>query len=159
MKEITIIKHNWEGAAVFSYCGSVLERTSSALLLEAYFQRADFPMHGITLRNGDRFLEAYFTDRWYNILEIYDVEEGNLKCWYCNIATPASFDHNEINYKDLALDLLVFPDGKQLVLDMDEFAELDLPPHVERQAQAALHQLQALFNPQNAFRVENLFQT
>ena len=50
-----------------------------------------------------------------------------------------------IRYADLALDLLVFPDGRQLVLDEDEFAGLDLPRILQEQARAGLRELQRLF--------------
>ena len=45
-------------------------------------------MHA-TLRRGDRFIETYYTDRWYNIFEIHAREDDRLKGWYCNIAKPA----------------------------------------------------------------------
>ncbi len=37
-------------------------------------------------------------------------------------------DGDCLSYVDLALDLLVFPDGRQFVLDEDEFLKLDLSP-------------------------------
>jgi len=157
VEEITVNKHNSAGKIVFSYSGCEVARRPGALLIEAFFNRDDLPFHGITFRRGDRFLEAYFADRWYNIFEIYDVGDGRLKCWYCNVATPARFDGREINYEDLAIDLLIHADGSQMVLDMDEFSALNLPPHVAVQAQDALHELKRLFADHNGFRVMDLF--
>ena len=51
-----------------------------------------------------------------------------LRGWYCNIGKPALLDGDCLSYVDLALDLLVFPDGRQFVLDEDEFLRLDLSP-------------------------------
>jgi hypothetical protein len=45
----------------------------------------------------------------------------------------------------LALDLLVFPDGRQIVLDEDEFNALPLSEAERQSALAALAELQALF--------------
>jgi protein associated with RNAse G/E len=115
------------------------------VLLEAFFNRPDMPFHGIVLGQGDRFLETYYSDRWYNIFEIHDREDDRLKGWYCNIGCPAEIGEDTISYIDLALDLLVFPDGRQIVLDEEEFARLDLPPSVQEKSKASLHELQDLF--------------
>ena len=52
----------------------------------------------------------------------------------------------EISYVDLALDLIVFPDGRQLVLDKDEFTSLEIPEHIRRNALSALTDLQTKFS-------------
>jgi hypothetical protein len=46
----------------------------------------------------------------------------------------------------LALDLLVFPDGRQMVLDEDEFAELSISAEKRAKARAALAELRTLFS-------------
>ena len=51
-----------------------------------------------------------------------------------------------LSYVDLALDLLVFPDGSQLVLDEDEFAALNLSPSEQAAARQALAELQSSFS-------------
>ena len=58
---------------------------------------------------------------------------------------PAEIRGDVLSYVDLALDLLVFPDGRQLVLDEDEFNNLDLNPTDKAQALAALAELQQQF--------------
>jgi len=50
-----------------------------------------------------------------------------------------------LSYTDLALDLLIYPDGRQLVLDEDEFLLLPLTPQVQVQALLALEALQQVF--------------
>jgi predicted RNA-binding protein associated with RNAse of E/G family len=99
-------------------------------------------------RKNDRFVEMYYSDRWYNIFEIHDREDDHLKGWYCNIGYPAEIEKQHVSYRDLALDLLVFPDGRQLVLDEDEFESLGLEPEVSQQAWHALEELQDQFKKQ-----------
>ncbi|HWQ04649.1 MAG TPA: DUF402 domain-containing protein [Longilinea sp.] len=147
MEEVTVIKLNPQGGEVFRYQGVIKQHQPQAVLVEAYFTRDDMPFHGTVFKKNDRFVEIYYTDRWYNILEIYDRDDRQLKCWYCNVSYPAEIDAGSIAFRDLALDLLVFPDGRQEVLDEDEFALLALNAEDKRQAQAALEQLQALFAP------------
>jgi hypothetical protein len=145
--DLWVIKRNIEGEETWRYPARVLHRKPGAVLIEAYFNRPDTPFHGILLGQGDRFLEAYYSDRWYNLFEIHDRLDDSLKGWYCNVILPAEIDEPTISYIDLALDLLVYPDGKQLVLDEDEFAELAITPQVRCQAQDALQALRVLFTP------------
>jgi len=145
--DLWVIKRNIEGEETWRYPARVLHRKPGAVLIEAYFNRPDTPFHGILLGQGDRFLEAYYSDRWYNLFEIHDRLDDSLKGWYCNVTLPAEIDEPTISYIDLALDLLVYPDGKQLVLDEDEFAELAITPQVRCQAQDALQALRVLFTP------------
>jgi protein associated with RNAse G/E len=143
---LNIVKLNPLGQVTWRYQGQVLERQPDCLVLEAYFDRPDVEdFHGIQLRQGDRFIETYYTDRWYNIFEIHAVEDDHLRGWYCNIAAPAQIEGDTLSYVDLALDLLVYPDRRQLVLDEDEFALLEITGQQKRQALHALEELQEKF--------------
>ena len=145
LNDVVVIKRNIDGQETWRYDGRILERGQNWLLLEAFFNRQDTPFHGIVLANGDRFLETYYSDRWYNIFEIHDRLSGDLKGWYCNVTRPALFEETQVSYIDLALDLLVYPDQTQLVLDEDEFARLPIDPSTRLKALAALQELQTLF--------------
>lgn len=143
--DLVVIKRNLAGEETWRYNGKVLEFQPTIIKLEAFFNRPDLPFHGIVLGQGDRFLETYFTDRWFNIFEIHAREDDQLKGWYCNICLPAELSPDSLSYVDLALDLLVFPDGAQLVLDEDEFKALTIPPQTRALAQVALATLQRYF--------------
>ena len=145
LNDVVVIKRNIDGQETWRYDGRILERGQNWLLLEAFFNRQDTPFHGIVLARGDRFLETYYSDRWYNIFEIHDRLSGDLKGWYCNVTRPALFEETQVSYIDLALDLLVYPDQTQLVLDEDEFARLQIDPSTRQKALAALQELKTLF--------------
>jgi uncharacterized protein len=143
---ITVIKRNVQGQETWRYSGVLTRRDGAALHLEALFNGKDSPFMMIMIKNGDRFMETWYTDRWYNIFEIHDRDDDALKGWYCNIGKPAVFDADDvISYVDLALDLWVSPDGTQTVLDEDEFAALSLDTETRSQAWAALEELKGLF--------------
>jgi uncharacterized protein len=145
MEEVLVIKKNVAGEETWRYSGSVIRRAENFILIEAFFNRPDMLFHGMVLGQGDRFLEMYFNDRWYNIFEIHDRATNALKGWYCNIAFPAEFSESTVAYIDLALDLLVFPDQRQIILDEDEFAVLKISDGVRNHAQRGLMELADLF--------------
>ncbi len=143
--QILVIKLNPEGKETWRYPGRVIERHPNWLKLEAFFNRDDMPFHGMTFKRGDRFIESYFADKWYNIFEMYDRDTQEMKGWYCNVTTPAKIESQKVSYVDLALDLLVYPDKRQLILDEDEFKELQIDEATRSQALTALAELQELF--------------
>lgn len=144
---ITVRKRDETGRVTWEYSGTLLERGDGYVRLEARFNRPDMPFQGILLKLNDRFVETFYTDRWYNIFEIHDREDDALKGWYCNIGHPAVWDSPEaISYKDLYIDLWVTPAGLQTVLDEDEFEQARLDAPTRERALQALRELQHLFN-------------
>lgn len=142
---ITVQKKNPAGQITYEYEGVLLSRDERSITLEASFDRADMPFMDVVFKTGDRFVEYYYTDRWYNIFAIHDREDGKVKGWYCNIGEPAVFEDGIVSYVDLALDLWVSVDGKQTVLDEDEFEKLGLNDELRSSALRALNELKNLF--------------
>lgn len=147
---ITVIKRNPAGIETWRYTGVWLSRTPPELRLEARFNRPDLPFQGTVFRENDRFVETYYTDRWYNLFEIHDRDDDRIKGWYCNVSRPAVLEADDrLSYVDLALDLWVDPRGRQVVLDEDEFAALELGALERRRARRALRELQRMFVPKD----------
>lgn len=157
MEDLTIIKKNAAGQEVWRYTGRTLKRKSKCVLLEAFFNREGVELEGIKMARGDRFIEVYFTDRWYNIYEIHEPHSGALRGWYANISRPARVNQTEVEYIDLALDLIVLPNGEMKVLDEDEFAALALPTEEQAKALAALEELKGLFSEHPYLSLERYF--
>ena len=143
--KIKVQKKNPSGEVTYQYEGILLKRDENSITLEALFDRQDMPFMDIVLKKGDRFVEHYYTDRWYNIFAVYDRDDGKLKGWYCNIGKPAVIKDGVVSYVDLALDLWVSAHGKQTVLDEDEFEKLDLNEELSAGALNGLNQLKRLF--------------
>jgi len=145
MSQVEVIKLDHQEKVMVSYTGEVIRRGEHFVVLEAFFSREDMPFMGIVLKKGDRFVETFFTDRWYNIFEIYDRDDGSFKGWYCNVGRPAVFEAGKISYVDLAIDLWVDPNGAQTVLDEDEFMALPLDETTRARVLSALEKLQLGF--------------
>lgn len=143
-KRMKILKLDLNGEVSWQYEGQLLERKADGIVLEAFFDRDDMPFMDVVLKRGDRFVEHFYTDRWYNVFEIYDRDDGKLKGWYCNIGYPAVLELGKVSYIDLALDLWVTSGGEQTVLDKDEFLALNLDTDTRTQALAALAALKKI---------------
>jgi hypothetical protein len=138
---LTVHKLDHQGRPIWHYQAMERMRTDTFIVLEARFSRDDYSTPYHTFKKGDRMVEWFYNDRWYNIFALYDRDSDALEGWYCNITRPARFAASAIYAEDLALDVMVYPDGRTLVLDEDEFAQLDIDEDTRRQAQAALHEL------------------
>ena len=130
---LTVFKQNHLGEPVFSWKGELLEESPTCRRVSAGFSGADaVPVDKVTFRKGDLFLESYYTDRWYNLFEVHEGLSDQVKCWYINLSYPALFSAESIIWQDLALDLVVYPNGEYRLLDEDEFDDLRLEPEVKR---------------------------
>jgi hypothetical protein len=153
---VTIIKNDHQGNEVWRYPGEVLTRTEKGLIAEAFFNRSDLEFNGLFLKENDRFLELYLHDKWFNIYEIFDRDTRDLKAWYCNITRPVRQEAGSLYYDDLALDLLVFPDGHRMVLDEEEFVQMELKEVDSQHARAGLKELEDLFDQKHPIDVFTL---
>jgi len=141
VQPVIVRKLSPNGELVVSYAGIVLERGLAHVRLEARFSRDTLELGYTTFEKGDRFVEWFFADRWYNVFEVHSVRDDRIKGWYCNITKPALIGDGVVSAVDLALDVWIGTDGSMLALDEDEFAELNL---AEADRQAALKALEEL---------------
>jgi uncharacterized protein len=154
---ITVHKLNHVGVEKTAYHGSVIERSPTQVVLDARWQRDRLELGYVTFTTGDRFIEYFYTDRWYNIFGIFEAETNIFKGWYCNVTRPARVEADHLWAEDLALDYFRQPDGTEFILDEDEFAELGLNETDMAAARAALAELQLLaFRREGPFDVDKL---
>lgn len=149
MPVMKILKKNLANEVTWQYDSEVLRRDENSITVEAFFNRDDMPFQEIILKRNDRFVETFYTDKWYNIFEIYDRDDGALKGWYCNITKPAIIEDASVSYVDLALDLWVSDDGTRKVLDEDELEELGVDEKTKQKVFAGLRELEQYFESKN----------
>jgi protein associated with RNAse G/E len=69
----------------------------------------------------------YWADRWYNVIRLDRPRGQGLYGYYCNVATPAEFDGENLHYSDLQIDVRVYVEEgggwRVEVVDEDEFEE------------------------------------
>ncbi len=142
---LTIRKLNIAGETEITWTGRLREHTADWLQIQAHFDRYDHIDLGYAVfERGDRFIEWFFTTRWYSIYQIHTHGNDVLKGWYCNITRPAMLIDSEIHTVDLALDLWVDECGTHRQLDTDEFSQMPISTQERSHAKAGLAHLQAL---------------
>jgi uncharacterized protein len=138
---LTVYKLDHLGREIWQYPARVLSRENNGIRLEASFNRDDMDMGYAVFRRGDRFIETFYSDRWYNVFAVYDRESQERKGWYCNLCRPAEIGDTAVRCEDLALDVWVTPNREILIMDEVEYAEIDLAPHERQASQQALEEL------------------
>jgi protein associated with RNAse G/E len=135
-RPLVIQKLLYDGSKSYRWVGREIQRDDEHLFFTAIFERDYRDLGYVVFEKGDVFYEYYYFDRWYNVFQIYSAA-GVLKGWYCNVTKPARVGDGELTFVDLALDLWVNPDHSYLVLDEDEFAELQTTTYTPEDALAA----------------------
>lgn len=147
---IHIIKRNYRGEVAWEYDGEIVERGEHFVCLQAYFGIDDRDDGYFLWQRGDRMVEWFFTDRWYNVFRIHDRDDDQVRGWYCNITYPAVITETSVTWDDLELDMFIFPDSRFLLLDEEGFEALPLTAEVRAAALAGIEEIQRLATQQEA---------
>ena len=124
METVTVTKLNWRGEPVYSWQGEVHAREGGHVVLRAVWRGPGTARvaEGVVFELGDVFYEHYYEGSPYGLWQVLTPDEDALKCWYCNISTPAELREGALTFRDLLLDVLLLPDGRQYGLDRDDLA-------------------------------------
>jgi len=141
---VTVTKLNWRGEPVYSWQGEVNAREGGHIVLRAVWRGPGTARvaGGVVFELGDVFYEHYYKGRPYGLWQVLTPDETALKCWYCNISTPAELRDGAITFGDLLLDVLLLPDGRRQVLDRDDLTRAlaeGLDPALAATAEEATH--------------------
>ena len=74
------------------------------------------------IAKGTISYEYYWSDRWYNIFRFHG-PDGAFRNYYCNVSMPPVFENGVLDYVDLDIDVLVWPDSSHQILDEAEYEE------------------------------------
>jgi uncharacterized protein len=140
---ILVRKLDYQENETWRWKGELVERRDGVMVVDAIFNAPARDLGYMTLDTSDLFHEYYYDERWFNIFQVFGAD-GTMKGWYCNITKPTSFSEDEISFVDMVLDVFVYPDGRTLVLDREEFnqnREAVYTPEDARRAEEAVEQL------------------
>lgn len=98
----------------------LIEQNDPLIILVGKFDH-DVSHPGLgAIKRGTTSYEYFWLDRWYNIFRFHE-PDGSLRNYYCNVAMPPTFKDGVLDYVDLDIDILVWPDRNYEVVDCDEF--------------------------------------
>jgi uncharacterized protein len=141
---IQVESQKLDGSSHKAWPAKLLQFKANLLVVEAVFPTSVSHQLLGEIPAGTVSIEYYWLDRWYNIFRFLNAT-GGLRNYYCNITMPPAFNGKTLSYKDLDLDLVVFPDGSSQILDEAEFNQnallMGYHSGIKQQAQAALTEL------------------
>lgn len=96
------------------------------------------------IQKGTLSVEHFWLDRWYNAFYFFE-PNGEFRNFYFNITMPPHFSDGVLDYVDLDIDVLVWPDGDVQILDQEEFEQNAIsykyPPTVLSNSSTALSEV------------------
>jgi len=117
---ITVNARKYDGRIRRTWVGGLVSANDELVTLLAHFSDTHEHNDLGTIHAGTVSFEYFWLDRWYNVFHFRE-PDGDAKAIYANIAMPATFDGSVINYIDLDIDVIKWPDGRVDVLDRDDF--------------------------------------
>lgn len=144
-----INSRGFDGSIRRSWSCELIERDESRLVFVGVFEfDVEHPELG-SIGRGTTSYEYYWLDRWYNVFAFFE-PNGSFRNYYCNINMPPALKDSELDYIDLDLDVVVWPNGSIVTLDRDEYernSELfGYPCEVKSKAESALDEVLRLAN-------------
>jgi protein associated with RNAse G/E len=144
---VTVNARKYDGRIRRSWVGGLVSEKDGVITLLAHFSETHVHNDLGTIHAGTVSIEHFWLDRWYNVFQFRE-PDGTPKAIYCNIAKPATFENEVIDYVDLDIDVIRWPDGRMDVLDRDDFEKNILkyayPDDVIASAERALTELLGL---------------
>lgn len=159
---ITVNSRKLDGTIRRSWKCELVEDRGSVMVFVGKF---DADVHHSDLghiKKGTVSYEYYWRDRWYSIFRFHE-PSGSLRNYYCNINMPPRFEDGVLDYVDLDIDVVVWPDLSRVVLDRDEFERnsslLNYSPEIKEKVEATLRELLSLIDERRHPDIPELFAT
>src|SRR5579885_3258749 len=117
-QSVTVRSLKHDGRLQRRWEGRVESVEGTLVVLDAYFaEEVRHPIRG-TIEAGTHSREFFWTDRWYSVFR-FGGRGGRLRCFYCNLGTPARLEGDTLSFVDLDVDVLVRPD-KHVNVEVNE---------------------------------------
>lgn len=116
----TVNSRKYDGSISRSWQCEVVGDGEGYIDLVGCFEEAvDHPNLGL-IEKGTVSRERFYLDRWYNSF-CFEFPAGTLRNYYINICMPPTIGDGVIDYVDLDIDLIVWPNGLVITVDVEEF--------------------------------------
>ncbi len=141
---VTINSRKYDRSISRSWQCSLLEQNQNLLIFVGIFDEDVSHPHLGTIKRGTISYELYRLDCWYNIFCFYE-PDGTFRNYYCNINMPPVVEKGVLDFVDLDIDVIVWPDYRFEIIDESEYEQNSLrflyPEYVRAKASEALADL------------------
>ncbi len=148
-RKTTVNSRNVDGTIRRSWHCEMIEQRENLLIFVGVFDQDIAHSELGSIKNGTISYEYYWLDRWYNIFRFHE-SDGTFRNYYCNINMPPTFENGVLDYIDLDIDLVVWPDGSIQELDRDEYVKnsrkFNYSEELKDLAEEALSELKSLID-------------
>lgn len=121
-QQVTINSRKFDGTIRRSWNCELIEADADSLVFVGVFDiDVSHPDLG-EISRGTISYEYYWLDRWYNVFCFHE-PDGTFRNYYCNINMPPAFAGSVLDYVDLDIDVVVWPDGGFQILDEAEYEQ------------------------------------
>ena len=118
--KVTVNSRKYDGTITRSWAADLANVRPHFLQLVGKFE-SDVEHSALGLiQEGTVSHEYFWTDRWYNIFRFHE-PTGGFRNYYLNLTMPPTYSKGILDYVDLDIDILVWPDGRYDVLDQEDF--------------------------------------
>jgi protein associated with RNAse G/E len=143
-QEVTVNSRKYDLSIRRTWQCRLIEQRDNLMVFVGEFDRdIEHPDLG-SISAGTISYEYYWLDRWYNVFRFHNPDDS-FRNYYCNINMPPAFGNGVLDYVDLDIDVLVWPDWTTTILDKDEFEAnsqlFEYPQTVVSAAEKALSDL------------------
>ena len=122
LEKTTVNSRKYDGSIRRSWKCDLLEQAGSMLTFIGVFEDEVIHPDLGTVKRGTISYEYYWLDRWYSIFCFHE-PDGAFRNYYCNINMPPVFKNGVLDYVDLDIDVLVWPQSRYQILDEAEYME------------------------------------
>ena len=141
---ITVNSRKMDGTIRRSWTCELVEQSDSLLVFVGTFDvDVRHPELG-HITAGTRSYEYYWLDRWYSIFRFHE-PSGSLRNFYCNLNMPPVLADGILDYVDLDIDIVVWPDLSHKVLDREDYEQnaglLGYTEEVKQKVESTLKEL------------------
>ena len=145
----TINSRRFDGTIKRSWNCELISRDNDLLTFVGVFVLdVDHPDLG-HIKKGTISYEYYWLDRWYNIFRFCE-PDGTFRNYYCNINMPPVYENGVLDYVDLDIDIVVWPDGTVVTLDEEDYQRnsrrFGYPEYIENLVTSAIDELKQLID-------------
>ncbi len=117
---ITVNSRKYDGTISRIWRANYVCRDGPLIELLGRFDRDVSHPHLGLIKKGTVSKEYFWLDRWFNVFCFFEPDTV-FRNFYCNVSQPPKLSAGNLDYVDLDIDVIVWPDRRTEILDRNEF--------------------------------------